>query len=99
MMNKKELIISVAQKTGLSQKDSDAALSAVTNTITAALSREEKVRLDGFGSFKVKERAARIGRNPKTKEQIDIPATKTVVFNVSKNLKAALGRDESKTAK
>ena len=79
-MNKTELIAAVAEKAELSRKDAEAAVSAVIDAITAALSQEEKVQLVGFGSFEVKTRAERVGRNPKTKENIQIPASKTPVF-------------------
>ena len=86
-MNKTELIAAVAEKTGLSKKDSDAAVAAVVAAITASLVLGEKVQLVGFGSFEVKSRAARTGRNPHTKEQIEIPASKVPVFKAGKALK------------
>ena len=88
-MNKTELIAAVAEKAELSRKDAEAAVSAVIDAITAALSQEEKVQLVGFGSFEVKTRAERVGRNPKTKETIQIPASKTPVFKAGKALKDA----------
>ena len=75
-MNKNELITKIAAETGLSKKDSEKALSATLNAITDALKAGDKVQLVGFGVFDVKERAARMGRNPKTKEAIEIPASK-----------------------
>ena len=75
-MNKQELISAAAEKTGFSKKDTEATVTAVLETIISALEDNEKVQLVGFGSFEVKERAARIGRNPKTKEAIEIPASK-----------------------
>ncbi len=86
-MNKAELIAAVAEKAGLSKKDSEAAVTAALDVITAALQEGDKVQLVGFGSFEVKSRAARTGRNPKTKEAIEIPASKVPVFKAGKALK------------
>lgn len=86
-MNKAELIAAVAEKAGLSKKDSEAAVNAALDVITAALQDCDKVQLVGFGSFEVKSRAARTGRNPKTKEAIEIPASKVPVFKAGKALK------------
>ncbi len=86
-MNKAELIAAVAEKAGLSKKDSEAAVTAALDVITAALQEGDKVQLVGFGSFEVKPRAARTGRNPKTKEAIEIPASKVPVFKAGKALK------------
>ena len=86
-MNKAELIAAVAEKAGLSKKDSEAAVTAALDVITAALQEGDKVQLVGFGSFEVKSRAARTGRNPKTKETIEIPASKVPVFKAGKALK------------
>lgn len=86
-MNKAELIAAVAEKSGLSKKDSEAAVTAALDVITAALKDGDKVQLVGFGSFEVKPRAARTGRNPKTKEAIEIPASKVPVFKAGKALK------------
>ena len=91
-MNKTELIAAVAEKAELSKKDAEAAVSAVIDAITAALSQEEKVQLVGFGSFEVKTRAERVGRNPKTKEAIQIPASKTPVIKAGKALKDAVAK-------
>lgn len=91
-MNKAELIAAVADKTGLSKKDSDAAVAAVVDVITESLVQDEKVQLVGFGSFEVKSRAARMGRNPATKEQIEIPASKIPVFKAGKALKDAVAK-------
>ena len=85
-MNKAELIAAVAEKAGLSKKDSEAAVTAALDAITAALEDGDKVQLVGFGSFEVKSRAARTGRNPKTKEAIEIPASKVPVFKVLKDI-------------
>ena len=86
-MNKTELIAAVAEKTGLSKKDSDAAVNAVLNTITETLKADEKIQLVGFGSFEVKKRAARTGLNPRTKETIEIPASAVPTFKAGKALK------------
>lgn len=86
-MNKSELINAVAEKAALSKKDSEAAVSAVLDVISAALAEGDEVRLVGFGTFEVKRREARIGRNPKTKEEIQIPATKVPAFKPGKALK------------
>ena len=89
-MNKTELINAVADKTQLSKKDAEAAITATVEAIAEALTREEKVQLVGFGSFEVKKRAARVGRNPKTKETIEIPASVVPVFKAGKALKDAV---------
>lgn len=86
-MNKNELIDSVAKTAELSKKDSEAAVNAVLETITETLAKGEKVVLVGFGTFEVRERKARIGRNPATKEEIQIPASKAPAFKAGKNLK------------
>ena len=89
-MNKAELVGAVADRTGLSKKDSDKALTAAFEVITSTLQAGEKVQLVGFGVFDIKERAARIGRNPRTKEPIDIPATRAPIFKPGKILKDAV---------
>ena len=86
-MNKQELIAAIAASTGLTKKDSGAALEAVTTSISASLAKGEPVRLLGFGTFDVKSREPRVGRNPHTKEAIEIPATRIPVFKPSKALK------------
>ena len=86
-MYKTELIAAVAEKAELSKKDAEAAVSATVDAITQALKQGEKVQLVGFGSFEVKSRAARVGRNPKTLKPIQIPASKTPVFKAGKALK------------
>ena len=91
-MNKAELINAVAEKAELSKKDSEAAINAAIDVITAALGDGDKVQLVGFGAFEVKARAARIGRNPKTKESIEIPASKVPVFKAGKALKDAVSK-------
>jgi len=91
-MNKTDLINEIAAKSGLSKKDSEKALGATICAIQESLQKDEKVQLVGFGIFDVKNRAARIGRNPKTKEPINIPATKTPVFKAGKALKDAVAK-------
>ena len=91
-MNKAELIADVATKTGLSKKDSELAVNATFDAITAALTAGEKVQLVGFGAFDVKERGDRIGRNPKTKEEIEIPASRVPQFKAGKVLKEAVAK-------
>lgn len=86
-MNKAELINAVAASADVSKKDAEAVVSAMLETITGALKEGDKVQLVGFGSFEVKKRAARTGRNPKTKEAIEIPATTIPVFKAGKALK------------
>ena len=91
-MNKAELINAVAASTGFSKKDAETVVSATLDAITAALQEGEKCQLVGFGSFEVKKRAARIGRNPKTKETIEIPASVVPVFKAGKALKDAVAK-------
>ena len=91
-MNKAELIAAVAEKTGMSKKDTESVVSATFDTIVAAMAEEEKVQLVGFGSFEVKKRAERIGRNPKTKESITIPASKVPTFKAGKALKDSVAK-------
>ena len=86
-MNKAELINATAEKAGLSKKDTETAVNAAIDAISAALAQGDKVQLVGFGSFEVRARAARTGRNPKTKETIKIPASKVPVFKPGKALK------------
>ena len=91
-MNKTELIAAVAEKANLSKKDAEAAITATVDAITEALAQQEKVQLVGFGSFEVKTRAERVGRNPKTKQTIQIPASKAPVFKAGKALKDAVSK-------
>lgn len=86
-MTKNELIGCIAEKSGLAKKDSESALNAIVDSITAALVEGDKVQLTGFGVFEVKERPERTGRNPQTKEIIVIPASRSVVFKAGKVLK------------
>ena len=89
-MNKTELIAEVAKKCGMSKKDAEKAVTTTFDTIADALSQGDKVQLVGFGSFEVKSRAARTGRNPRTKEVVEIPASKVPVFKAGKALKDAV---------
>lgn len=89
-MNKSELVKSVAEKADLSRKDATDAVDAVFSAITEALSKDEKVQLVGFGSFEVRSRAERKGRNPQTGEEIKIPATLIPAFRPGKTLKDAI---------
>ena len=91
-MTKVELIAAVANDANLTKKDAEAAVNSALNAITAALKEGDKVQLVGFGSFEVKKRAARIGRNPKTKESIEIPASVVPVFKAGKALKDAVAK-------
>ena len=91
-MNKAELIAVVAEVAGLSKKDSEKAVNATFDAITAALEKGEKVSLVGFGAFDVKERAARMGRNPRTKEEVEIPASRVPQFKAGKALKDAVAK-------
>ena len=91
-MNKTELIAAVAESAGLSKKDTERVVNAALDTITNALCKGEKVQISGFGSFEIKERDARIGRNPHTKEAIEIPATRVPAFKASKALKDAIAK-------
>ena len=86
-MNKTELVSAVAEKVGMSKKDTEIVMNATLDAIAEAMKSGEKVQLVGFGSFEVKKRAARMGRNPKTKEAIEIPATTIPVFKAGKALK------------
>ena len=86
-MNKTELIAYAAENAGITKKDAERVLNACIDAITASLVKGEKVSLSGFGTFEVKERDARVGRNPHTREAIEIPATRIPAFKPSKALK------------
>jgi len=86
-LNKAELVSSVAEKSGLSKKDSEKAVDAVIESIQDALGKGDKVSMVGFGTFEVRDRAARKGRNPQTGEEIEIAATKVPTFKAGKGLK------------
>ena len=91
-MNKTELIAAVAEKANITKKDSELVVNATFDAIVDALKDGEKVQLVGFGSFEVKHRAARTGRNPKTKEAITIAASSTPAFKAGKALKDAVAK-------
>ncbi len=86
-MNKTELIAAAAENAGLTKKDTERVINAAIDAVTAAMVKGEKVQISGFGTFEVKNRDARIGRNPHTKETIEIPATRVPSFKASKALK------------
>jgi DNA-binding protein HU-beta len=91
-MNKTELIVKIADATGKSKKDCESVLDAALDGITESLAAGEKVQLVGFGIFDVKARAARIGRNPKTKEAINIPPTRVPQFKAGKALRDIIAK-------
>ncbi|HJB61992.1 MAG: HU family DNA-binding protein [Acutalibacteraceae bacterium] len=91
-MNKTELVASVAEATSLSKKDAENAVSAVIASITKSLTEGEKVQIAGFGTFEVRERSERIGRDPRTSEEIIIPASKTPAFKAGKALKDSVNK-------
>ena len=86
-MNKPELIAAAAEKAGLPKKDAERLLNAAIDTVIAALAKGERVQLSGFGAFEVKEREVRVRRNSRTKETMEIPATRSPAFKASKALK------------
>ena len=91
-MNKTELIAAVAEKTGLTKKDAERVVNATFETISQNLAAGNKVQVSGFGNFEVKAREARVGRNPRTKETIQIPATRLPAFKASKALKDSVAK-------
>lgn len=91
-MTKAELIAAIAEKSGMTKKDADAALSAVIDTITDTLAKGDKIQLVGFGTFEVRERKAREGINPQSKDKIQIPATKVPAFKAGRALKDAVSK-------
>ena len=91
-MNKAELVAAVAAKTGDTKKAAEASVDAIVAAIKESLKKGEKVQLVGFGSFEVRKRAARKGRNPQTKEEIKIPASKAPVFKAGKALKTVVNK-------
>lgn len=91
-MNKTELIAAAAEQSGISKKDAERVINAAIDTITSALASGDRVQLSGFGIFETKDRESRIGRNPHTKEPIDIPATRVPAFKASKSLKDIVGK-------
>ena len=90
IMNKTELILTVAEETGFSRKNVELAMNAALGAVTRALTEGEKVQLVGFGAFEIKQRAERIGRNPRTGEEVTIAPTKVPVFKAGKALKDAV---------
>ena len=91
-MNKTELTAAAAQAAGVAKKDAERVLNAAIDAITAELTAGGKVQLSGFGVFEVKEREARVGRNPHTRQSIEIPATRVPAFKASKALKDIVGK-------
>lgn len=91
-MNKTELIAAIAEKSGTTKKDAERVLNATFETITAAMAKGDRVQVSGFGIFETKKREARTGRNPRTKQTIQIAATTVPVFKASKNLKDTVSK-------
>ena len=91
-MNKTELIAAAAEQAGMTKKDAERCINAAIDAITASLVKGEKVQLSGFGTFEIKEREARLGRNPRTKEEIEIPATRVPQFKASKALRDCVAK-------
>lgn len=89
-MNKTELVSSVAEIAGVSKKDTEQVLNAFFSTVQETLKQDDKVQIPGFGTFEVRERAARTGRNPHTGETIEIAAAKVPAFKPGKSLKDAI---------
>ena len=92
-MNKTDLIYAASERSGLSKKDMESALNAALEVIAEALAQGDKVQLVGFGAFEVKDRAARVGRNRKTSQPIEIPASRMPVFKPGKPLKDAVANN------
>ena len=91
-MNKAELVEALANKTGETKKSAEASLNAFVEVVTEALKKGEKIQLVGFGSFEVRKRASRKGRNPQTGEELKIPASKAPVFKAGKALKEIVNK-------
>ena len=91
-MNKTELVAAVAEKAGLSKKDADKAVAAIIEAVTDTLKAGDKIQLVGIGTFEVRNRPSRTGRNPQTKETIKIPASKVPAFKAGAALKAAVAK-------
>ncbi len=91
-MNKTELVAAVAEQAALSKKDAEKAINAVIDSITNALTEGDKVQLVGFGTFEVREREARTGKNPRTGEAIEIAASKAPAFKAGRGLKDAVNK-------
>lgn len=91
-MNKTQLIAAVAEAASISKKDAETAVSAVIESITNTLANGEKVQLAGFGTFEVRERSERVGRDPRTSQEITIPASKAPAFKAGRALKDAVNK-------
>ena len=91
-MTKLELVNAIAEKTGSTKKSAEASLNALTEIITESLKKGDKIQLVGFGTFEVRKRAARKGKNPQTQEEIKIPASKAPAFKAGKALKDAVNK-------
>ena len=91
-MNKTELVAAIAEKSGIAKKDAEKALAAFIDTVAVELKKGEKIQLVGFGTFEVRERAARTGINPQTKQTIKIAASKNPVFKAGKALKDTVAK-------
>ena len=91
-MNKTELIAIAAENSGMAKKDAERLINAAIDAITSAMAAGDKVQLSGFGTFETKDREARVGRNPHTKEAIEIPATRVPAFKASKALKDCVAK-------
>ena len=91
-MNKKELVAAIAAKAGIQVKDADKALAAFIDTVEDAMVKGDKIQLVGFGTFEVRNRPERTGRNPQTKETIKIPASKVPAFKAGAALKSAVAK-------
>lgn len=91
-MNKSELVAALAEKTGATKKSAETSLNALVEVITDELKNDGKIQLVGFGTFEVRKRAARKGRNPQTKEEIKIPASKAPIFKAGKALKDTVNK-------
>jgi DNA-binding protein HU-beta len=92
IVNKTELVASVAEKAAMTKKDAEKAINALFASVEEALAKKDKVQVIGFGTFEVKSRGARKGRNPQTGKEITIPASKTPVFKAGKGLKDAVNK-------
>ena len=91
-MNKAELVTEVAERASMTKKDAERAVNAVVESIEAALTKGERVSLVGFGTFEVRERAARVGRNPRTGDTLEISSSRVPAFKAGKALKESVGK-------
>ena len=92
-MNKLELIAVVAERSGLSKKDAERVLNATIDTVSATIAKGDRVQISGFGTFEARQRSPRMGRNPVTKESMEIPATRVPTFKPSKALRDLIGKE------